>query len=322
MASARNIPVACPFMGVFKSADKSADYNCLASEVVCCAVFSMGFSVFSLAHLRLLMKKFVLTIAGADPSVGAGIQRDLKTFEDFGLNGLSVITALTAQNQKRVKDVFPVPARFVVKQIETLVDEYCIEVVKLGILATGDIVLALARLFKKAKFKKIVIDPVFVSSSGYPLLDKKGIILLKDQLLPFATIVTPNLDEAAILSSMKNVSSLEEMKEAAIKIKKLGPKFVLVKGGHLKTVNSEQLTVNGKKAVDILYDGKRFKTFSAPRINKDIHGTGCILSSAIAAGMAKGMNVENAAREAKVYTTRIINPHTKDFGVGVNRETI
>jgi len=247
---------------------------------------------------------------------------DLKTFEDFGLRGLSVITALTAQNQKRVNAVFPVPARFVVKQIETLVEEYRIDVVKLGMLATGDIVLALARLFKKAKFKKIVIDPVFVSSSGYPLLDKKGIILLKDQLLPFATIVTPNLDEAAILSSMKNVSSLEEMKEAAIKIKKLGPKFVLVKGGHLKTVNSEQLTVNGKKAVDILYDGKRFKTFSAPRINKDIHGTGCILSSAIAAGMAKGMNVENAVREAKVYTTRIINPHTKDFGVGVNRETI
>ncbi|MBI3755958.1 MAG: hydroxymethylpyrimidine/phosphomethylpyrimidine kinase, partial [Deltaproteobacteria bacterium] len=117
----------------------------------------------------------VLTIAGADPSGGAGIQRDLKTFEDFGLHGLSVITALTAQNQKRVKAVFPVPAAFVVKQIETLLEEYRIDVVKLGMLATGDIVLALARFFKKAKFQKIVIDPVLVSSSGYPLLDKEGI---------------------------------------------------------------------------------------------------------------------------------------------------
>lgn len=249
----------------------------------------------------------VLTIAGADPSGGAGIQRDLKTFEDFGLRGLSVITALTAQNQKRVKAVFPVPADFVVKQIETLVEEYSIDIVKLGMLATGDIVLALARLFKKAEFKKVVIDPVLVSSSGYALLDKKGIILLKEQLLPFATIVTPNLNEAAILAGMKRVLNLEEMKLAAIKIKKLGPMFVLIKGGHLKTVNSEQLTVNSKKTVDMLYDGREFKTFSASRINKDIHGTGCILSSAIAADMAKGLNVYDAVKKAKLYTTKIIN---------------
>ena len=252
------------------------------------------------------MKKTILTIAGADPSGGAGIQRDLQTFEDFGVNGLSVITALTAKNQKRVKAVFPVPARFVVKQIEALVEEYCIDVVKLGMLARSDIVLALAHLFKKAKFKKIVIDPVLVSSSGYSLLDKRGIILLKERLLHFATIVTPNLNEAAILAGMKRVSNLEEMKMAAVKIKKLGPMFVLVKGGHLKAVNSEQLTVNSKKAVDMLYDGRNFKIFEAKMINKDVHGTGCILSSAIAAGLAKGLNMEDAVKRAKLYTTRII----------------
>jgi len=252
------------------------------------------------------MKKNVLTIAGADPSGGAGIQRDIKTFRDYGLVGLSVITALTAQNQKRVKAVFPVPALFVVRQIETLLEEYRIDVVKLGMLAKGDTVLALARLFKKAKFKKIVVDPVLVSSSNYPLLDKKGIILLKEQLLPLATIVTPNLNEAAVLAGMKKVSNPEDMKQAAIKIKGLGPLFVLIKGGHLKTVNSEQLTVNSKKAVDILYDGKKFKTFASKMIDKEMHGTGCILSSAIAAGMAKGMNVEGAVRKAKIYTTKSI----------------
>ena len=252
------------------------------------------------------MKKIVLTIAGADPSGGAGIQRDLKTFEDFGLHGLSVITALTAQNQKRVKAVFPVPALFVVRQIETLLEEYRIDVVKLGMLAKGDTVLALARLFKKAKFKKIVVDPVLVSSSNYPLLDKKGIILLKEQLLPLATIVTPNLNEAAVLAGMKKVSNPEDMKQAAIKIKGLGPLFVLIKGGHLEEPGGKGQRARGKKAVDILYDGREFKTFSAPKINKDIHGTGCILSSAIAAGMAKGLNVYDAVKRAKAYTTKTI----------------
>lgn len=251
------------------------------------------------------MKKSILTIAGADPSGGAGIQRDLKTFEDFGLTGFSVVTALTAQNQKKVKAVFPIPANFVVNQIETLLGEYRIDAVKLGMLADGDIVLALARLFKKTKFKKLVIDPVLVSSSGYPLLDKKGIILLKERLLPFAIIVTPNLSEAAILAGMKTVSNLEEMKLAAINIKKLGARFVLVKGGHLKEVKSPKSKVKNK-AIDVLYDGREFKVFEAPMINKDIHGTGCILSSAIAAGLAKGMDIENAVKTAKIYITKII----------------
>src|SRR3972149_1663259 len=164
------------------------------------------------------MKKIVLTIAGADPSGGAGIQRDIKTFRDYGLVGLSVITALTAQSQKRVKAVFPVPA------------------------------------------------------------------------------------------GMKKVSNPEDMKQAAIKIKGLGPLFVLIKGGHLKAVRSQESGVRRKseKAIDILYDGREFKTFFAPKIDKEMHGTGCILSSAIAAGMAKGLNVYDAVKRAKAYTTKTI----------------
>lgn len=250
----------------------------------------------------------VLTIAGADPSGGAGIQRDIKTFRDFGLNGLSVITALTAQNQKRVKAVLPVSASFVIKQINCLLDEYSIGVVKLGMLARADIVNALTRLFKRTRFKNIVLDPVLMSSSGYHLMDKGGVTCLKRLLLPLATIVTPNLNEAAILAGMKRVSNLEEMKLAAIKIKKLGPMFVLVKGGHLKGVRSQKSGVRRKneKAVDILYDGREFKTFASKMIDKEIHGTGCILSAAIVSLLAKGMGVEDAVKRAKAYTTRVI----------------
>ena len=173
--------------------------------------------------IRLITRKTVLTIAASDPSGGAGVQRDITVFADFGLTGLSAITALTIQNQKKVKAVLPVPAAFVIEQINTLLEENTIDVVKLGMLTKAETVMALAALFKKKRFKKVVVDSVLVSSSGYPLLDKKGIILLKERLLPFATIVTPNLNEAAILAGMKKISNIEEMKLAAVKIKELKP---------------------------------------------------------------------------------------------------
>ncbi|MEK7804013.1 MAG: bifunctional hydroxymethylpyrimidine kinase/phosphomethylpyrimidine kinase, partial [Deltaproteobacteria bacterium] len=144
-----------------------------------------------------------------------------------------------------------------------------------------------------------------MSSSGYHLMDKGGVTCLKRLLLSLATIVTPNLNEAAVLAGMKKVSNPEDMKQAAIKIKGLGPMFVLVKGGHLKEVRSQKSEVR-RKAVDILYDGKKFKTFASKMIDKEMHGTGCILSSAIASLLAKGMGVEDAVKKAKAYTTRII----------------
>lgn len=251
------------------------------------------------------MKKSILTIAGADPSGGAGIQRDIKTFEYFGLNALSVITSLTAQNYKMVAGIFPISPSFVIKQINCLRKEYRIDVIKMGMLARADIVIALANLFKKAKFKKLVLDPVLKSSSNYPLIDKKGISSTKKYLLPFVTIVTPNLDEAAILSDEKKIVSIDDMKRAAIKIKGLGPKFVLVKGGHLNKDRGQKKFCN--KAIDILYDGKEFEVFEAKRINKDIHGTGCILSAAIASCLANGMDIKDAVREAKVYISHSIS---------------
>ena len=245
--------------------------------------------------IRLITRKTVLTIAASDPSGGAGVQRDITVFADFGLTGLSAITALTIQNQKKVKAVLPVPAAFVIEQINTLLEENTIDVVKLGMLTKAETVMALAALFKKKRFKKVVVDSVLVSSSGYPLLDKKGIILLKERLLPFATIVTPNLNEAAILAGMKKISNIEEMKLAAVKIKELKPVFVLIKGGHLKG-----------KAVDVLYDGKGFKTFEAERIKGRLHGTGCIFSSAIASCLANGMDMITSIKKAKLYTAGLI----------------
>ncbi|MBI5894396.1 MAG: bifunctional hydroxymethylpyrimidine kinase/phosphomethylpyrimidine kinase [Deltaproteobacteria bacterium] len=257
--------------------------------------------------------KNVLTIAGSDPSGGAGIQRDLKTFAEFNCNGLSVITALTAQNSKKVNGVLPVTASFVKKQIETLFEEYKIDALKTGMLAAEDIVKTLAQIFKNKKQKNIVIDTVFVSTSGYPLLEKKGIKRLKDDLIPFAEIVTPNIYEAFILSGVK-IKDIEDMHLAAERIKKLGCNAVLVKGGHLKEVKSQKHALEGfnqgskhkSKVVDVLYNGKEFKLFKAKRISKDLHGTGCILSAGIAAGLANGLDIKDAIKNAKKYVTRMI----------------
>lgn len=255
-----------------------------------------------------LVMKTVLTIAGSDTSGGAGIQADLRTFNTFNVHGLSAITALTAQNPGGIKGVFPVPAPFVLCQIETLMEAYTIDAVKVGMLATEEIALALVEFFKSLNppippFSKgglggiksvpIVLDPVMVSTTGYPLLEKDGLMGLK-RLLPFVTILTPNLEEATRLVGFE-VRSIGDMKEAARRIKDLGPEAVLVKGGHLED-----------KATDILYNGKGFTTFDAPRVKGKLRGSGCILSAAIAASLARGMKIEEAVRKAKAYVTRLI----------------
>lgn len=237
--------------------------------------------------------KTVLTIAGSDTSGGAGIQADLRTFNTFKVHGLSAITALTAQNPGGIKGIFPVPAPFVLCQIETLMEAYTIDAVKVGMLATEEIALALLGLFKGRVLKKIILDPVLVSTTGYPLLEKDGLRGLK-RLLPFVTILTPNLEEATRLVGFE-VHSIGDMKEAARRIKDLGPEAVLVKGGHLED-----------KATDILYNGKGFTTFDAPRVKGKLRGSGCILSAGIAASLARGMKIEEAVRKAKAYVTRLI----------------
>jgi hydroxymethylpyrimidine/phosphomethylpyrimidine kinase len=238
--------------------------------------------------------KTVLTIAGSDPSGGAGVQADIMTFSDFRVRGFSAITALTAQNGSSFKGVMPVPRSFFIKQVETLLSSFSLDAVKIGMLARAEIVVAVTGLIKKWKFRNIVLDPVLSSSSGYTLLGKRGIKALK-KLLPHVTVLTPNLEEASTLSGI-SVKDVKGMEEAAVIIAASGPQYVLVKGGHLKG-----------NPVDILYDGMRFHHYKGRRIRgKDLHGTGCVFSSAIAAGLARGRTVERAVGDAKNYLSRVI----------------
>ena len=235
------------------------------------------------------MKK-ILTIGGSDPSGFAGIQADLLTFSKFGTRGLSAITAITAQTEKGVKAIWPVSPVLVKKQVETLLKEFRIDAVKIGMLGTVENAAAVKKLIKKWKLKNVVLDPVIKSTGVYPLLKGTGVSLKK--LIPCVTLVTPNLSEAGILSGVR-VKTIEDMERAAKKIHSLGCRYVLIKGGHLKGA-----------PVDVLYDGKRVFYFKGRRIKgapKKFHGTGCLLSSAIAAGLARGESMKTAVKDAKGY---------------------
>ncbi len=237
--------------------------------------------------------KSVLTIAGSDPSGGAGIQADLATFSAFNVKGLSAITAVTVQDPSSVKGLFSIPPSFVVQQIETLVQACTIDAVKVGMLAKGETVTALAELLNRLDLTTVVLDPVITSSSGFPLLEKRGIPALRE-LLPRVLIVTPNLHEASLLTRREVVTE-EDMGEAAIRIGEMGPRYVLIKGGHLEG-----------EAVDILYDGEEIKRYATERIGRGLHGTGCILSAALAACLSKGYDIERAVTESKAYVTGLI----------------
>lgn len=240
--------------------------------------------------------KTALTIAGADPSGGAGIQSDLKTFESFGVRGLSVITALTAQNFKIVKAAFPVPPAFLTKQVMTILEEFRIDAVKIGMTGNFDNIKAIGKIIKKVRLKNIVFDTVMRSTGGYPLLDKKGMKAIKD-VMPLITVVTPNLAEASILSGIE-ISEIKDMKRAAEAIYSFGPRYVLMKGGHLKG-----------SPIDLLYDGKEFHSFTGKRIRgkaERFHGTGCMLSAAIAAGLANGMEIKEAVKKGKEYVEGVV----------------
>ncbi|MFQ5585229.1 MAG: bifunctional hydroxymethylpyrimidine kinase/phosphomethylpyrimidine kinase [Thermodesulfobacteriota bacterium] len=237
--------------------------------------------------------KTVLTIAGSDPSGGAGIQADLTTFSAFNVKGLSAVTAVTAQEPGAVKGVFPVPPSFVVQQIETLARAYTIDAVKLGMLAKRETVTALSELLRRLNLTNVVLDPLLVSTSGFPLLEEEGIPALKE-LLPRVLIVTPNLHEASVLTGME-VASEGDMREAAKRFREMGTRYALIKGGHLTG-----------KAVDILHEGEGVKRYVSERIGKELHGTGCVLSAAIAACLAEGIGVTRAVERAKVYITNLI----------------
>jgi hydroxymethylpyrimidine/phosphomethylpyrimidine kinase len=239
--------------------------------------------------------KRVLTIAGSDSGGGAGIQADLKAITLLGGFGMSVITALTAQNTLGVHGIHEIPPSFVEKQMEVVLSDIGADAIKTGMLAHSEIIRVVARKIRQYGLKVVVVDPVMVAKSGDSLLRKDAQEALIRELIPLAWIVTPNLPEASVLAGFK-VTSVEGMRKAARRIRQLGAKHVVVKGGHLKG-----------RAVDLLYDGKRFEEIVVPRIEtKNTHGTGCTFASAIATFLARGDTVYGAVQKAKTFITLAI----------------
>jgi hydroxymethylpyrimidine/phosphomethylpyrimidine kinase len=236
-----------------------------------------------------------LTIAGSDSGGGAGIQADLKTFSAFRVFGMSVVTAVTAQNSLGVQGVENLPPAFVAQQLRSIMTDFGTDAAKCGMLSTRQIIEAVADTLAEHPIPKLVVDPVMVAKSGDPLLREDAREALVKRILPLALVVTPNLPEAAALAGMP-VAGRADMEEAARRIHGLGPRYVLVKGGHLEG-----------DAVDLLWNGREFTAFAAPRIDSpNTHGTGCTFSAAVTACLARGQALADAVREAKAYVTRAI----------------
>ena len=231
-----------------------------------------------------------LTIAGSDSSAGAGLQADLKTFAAFQVYGVCAVTAITAQNTLGVSTIREVDRALVTAQIDAVVADPGVDAVKTGMLATAEIIEAVAGRLSAHRLGQLVVDPVMVAKDGSPLLREDAIGALKRLLLPWALVVTPNAAEAEVLSGGP-MHDLKDARAAARAIHALGPRYVVVKGGHF-----------GGDATDLLYDGNDFTELPASRITTtSTHGAGCTYASAICAGLARGLSVPHAVRQAKVY---------------------
>jgi len=236
-----------------------------------------------------------LTIAGSDPSGGAGIQADLKTFSALNVYGMAVIAALTAQNTKGVRAVLEVPAEFTGAQLDAVMSDIPPSALKTGMLGSAAVVQIVARKIEEYGVRNVVVDPVMVSSSGTPLLEKAAIEVLKRYLLPLAELVTPNLGEASELAGI-DVRILADMEQAARRIHGMGARNVLVKGGHLEG-----------DAVDVFFDGSEIVPLRSERVpTRNLHGTGCVLSAAITGGLALGHPLPESIAFAKKFVTGAI----------------
>jgi hydroxymethylpyrimidine/phosphomethylpyrimidine kinase len=252
-----------------------------------------------------------LTIAGVDPSGGAGILADVKTMSALGAYGCAVVAALTAQNTQGVADVAPVPPAFVARQIDTLFADVRIDAVKTGMLGRQPVIAAVAERLDHWQPAHFVLDPVMVATSGDLLLEHGAIGTLREALLPLATVVTPNLPEAGVLLDERPVETVKEMRRVAERLRgKMaysGRRWVLLKGGHLP---------GGEAALDLLHDGDRMIELAAPRVDtKNTHGTGCTLSAALAALLPQIDDVPEAARRAKAYLTEALR-HADRLDIG------
>ncbi|MBI3658254.1 MAG: bifunctional hydroxymethylpyrimidine kinase/phosphomethylpyrimidine kinase [Acidobacteria bacterium] len=234
-----------------------------------------------------------LTVAGSDSGGGAGIQADLKTFAALGVHGMSAVTAVTAQNSVDVCGVFELPPKFIAEQINAVLADFGADAAKTGMLSNGPAIEAVAGCFESHHVRKFVLDPVMTSTSGRPLLRPEAIRDLITRLIPLALLVTPNLHEASLLANLC-IPNRQAMEEAARVIHRMGCRYVLIKGGHLA----------GDRVTDVLYDGKQTEILTAHRVaTENIHGTGCTLSAAITAGLAQGLEIPAAVRQAKEYVT-------------------
>lgn len=243
-----------------------------------------------------------LTIAGSDSSGGAGIQADLKTFSALGVFGMSVITAITAQNTCGVTNIRELDNEIIRDQIDAVYQDIQVDAVKIGMLSNSEIIKTVTEALIRNKAHNVVLDTVMISKSGSHLLKQEAIKTLKEYLIPQALVVTPNLYEASELVGFE-VANQEDMKRAAKVLKQMGARYVVVKGGHLPG-----------NACDLVYDGDKFSVYANERIDSiHTHGTGCTFSSAIAAGLSKGLAVEAAIADAKRYITMAI---TYGFALG------
>ena len=246
-----------------------------------------------------------LTIAGSDSSGGAGVQADLKTFSAIGTYGMSVITAVTAQSTKGVFLVEELSEEIIKKQIEVVIDDIMPKAVKIGMVSSPEIIRIIVDTLKNYNIEYLVVDPVMISKGGYSLLKPKAKKNLIEYLIPLSYLITPNVLEAEEITGMK-IRNLEDMKEAGYKILELGPKYVLMKGGHLEG-----------DAIDVLIGKDIFEVYKQQRLNrKNTHGTGCTLSSAITSYLALGYSIEESVSLSKEYITEAIR-NSFDIGTGI-----
>ena len=239
----------------------------------------------------------VLTIAGSDPSGGAGIQADLKAFSALGAYGMAVLAALTAQNTRAVTGIHSVPPDFIAAQIDAIFDDVRVDAIKIGMVGMTAAVEAVADRLSHHQARSVVLDPVMVAKSGDRLLDGDAVASVRERLVPLASVITPNLPEAGVLLGQPAPDDPEGMREAAVGLHRMGPRLVLIKGGHL----------TGDESGDLLYDGDAFVELPAKRIaTRNTHGTGCTLSAAIAALLPQYDTPATAVAEAKAYVTGAI----------------
>lgn len=248
-----------------------------------------------------------LTIAGSDSGGGAGIQADLKTFQELEAYGMSAITAVTAQNTLGVHGVFPLSIEAVIQQIDAVGTDLGLNALKTGMLFSAEIIRAVSDRVAHYKWKQVVVDPVMIAKGGAKLLQSEAVEAMTSHLLPLALIVTPNIPEAEVLSGLQ-INSMYDRRESAKRLMDCGPNMVVIKGGHDE---------DHEQVIDLLYDGDYFMEISHPRVNTvHTHGTGCTFSAAITACLAKGMSIEESITTARTYIQFAIEDN---LGIGAGQ---